>query len=214
MLFGEAVLTMILAAIFTYVAWENATAEPSLASASDDSRTTIASAGGSPSRLPFPSTIPADPPPALKPSTVAREGRGTIARDGMLTIPSIGVRMPIVEGRDERALYRGAWRSPFGSTPDRGGNTVLFGHRYLHLPPHPETFYALDRLGRGDTVKVRWNGKTYTYAVVERRVVDPHDVSVLGNTATPSLTLITCTPVFTTRQRLVVRAELVSEGVE
>lgn len=127
-----------------------------------------------------------------------------------IRIPKIGVDMPIVEGQNEQALLRGAWRWGPASAPDRGGNTVIFGHRYLHLPPHPETFYNLDKLVVGDTITVQWYDATYTYRVIETKVVPPTDLSVLSGTSTPTITLITCTPVFTTKNRLIVRAELVS----
>src|SRR3989344_1222211 len=43
----------------------------------------------------------------------------------VLVIPKIGVRIPIIEGTDEEALSRGAWRMPTTSTPDKGSNTVI-----------------------------------------------------------------------------------------
>ena len=87
---------------------------------------------------------------------------------------------------------------------------VIFGHRYLRLPPHPQTFYSLDKLAVGDTFDVVWKGTTYRYRVVETKVVAPEEVSVLGPTDKPSVTLITCTPIFTTKNRLVVRGELIA----
>ena len=126
-----------------------------------------------------------------------------------LFIDTLGVNMPIVEGKTEKVLLKGAWRNPYGSTPDKGGNTVLFGHRWLNKPPHPETFYDLDKLKAGDTFAVDWQGKRYTYKVTETLVVNPKDVWVLKQTNKPTVTLITCTPLYTTKQRLVIRAELV-----
>lgn len=123
-----------------------------------------------------------------------------------LRIEHLGINMPIVEGQGEDALYRGAWRSPWGSTPDKGGNTTFFGHRFLHLPPSANTMFRLDELKVGETIEVDWAGKTYTYLVTESKVVDPSDVSVLNQTTEPTITLVTCTPKFTTKQRLVVHA--------
>lgn len=125
-----------------------------------------------------------------------------------LIIEKIGVNIPIVEGKDENALWRGAWRSPWSSTPDQNGNTVIFGHRYRYLPPDPETFFSLDKVAVGDTFQIQWNGATRTYRVAETKIVPPEDISVLRQTSTPTVTLITCTPVFTTKERLIVRGEL------
>lgn len=123
-----------------------------------------------------------------------------------LVIPKIGVDVEIVEGRDERALYRGIWRFPSSSTPEKGGNTVLTGHRFQYLAG-PRTLYLLDQMQVGDAVIVYWQGKEYDYRVRERRVVNPDAVSILDNTSTPQLTIFTCTPVFSTKQRLVLFAE-------
>jgi len=142
--------------------------------------------------------VPA-PAPAPKPKTLAAS----------IVIDKIGVNMPIVEGKDMSVLRKGAWRSPWSSTPDKGGNTVLFGHRYMYLPPHPRTFYSLDKLVVGDTFVVTWGEQKYTYKVVETKVVPPEDISVLHQTEKPTITLITCTPVFTTKNRLIIRAEMI-----
>ncbi|MBI2577861.1 MAG: hypothetical protein HYV77_03415, partial [Candidatus Wildermuthbacteria bacterium] len=42
-----------------------------------------------------------------------------------LVIPKIGVEIPIIEGADEKALWKGAWRLPETSSPDKGSNTVI-----------------------------------------------------------------------------------------
>ena len=128
-----------------------------------------------------------------------------------LYVPTANTDLDIVEGANEKALFKGAWRSPYSSTPDKGGNTVLFGHRYLHLPPRKDTLFSLDKVKVGDPFEISWDGRTYKYKVVEVKVVNPDDISVLNPTAKPSVTIITCTPVFTTKFRLVVRGELVSE---
>ncbi len=128
----------------------------------------------------------------------------------LLIIPKIGVRIPIVEGKDEKALNRGAWRLPETSTPDKGSNTVITGHRWLYKPPSEKTFYLLDKLEIGDTFKIIWAGKEYNYRVSGVSVVLPTDVWVLNPTTKPVVTLITCTPLFSTEKRLVVKGELIS----
>jgi LPXTG-site transpeptidase (sortase) family protein len=126
-----------------------------------------------------------------------------------LIIPKIGVEIPIVPGEDESALDRGAWLMPESSTPDKIGNTILAGHRFKYKPPQKETFYLLDKLSEGDLVRVVWQGKEYRYRVVSSQVVDPETVEVLEQTETPTITLITCHPLFSDKQRLIVKAELI-----
>lgn len=126
-----------------------------------------------------------------------------------LIISKIGVQIPIVEGEDETALERGAWRLPQTSTPDKEGNTVLTAHRYKYRPPHKETFYLLDKLAEGDTFQVFWQGKKYNYKIVSSIIVNPDAMEVLNPTENPTITLITCTPLFSTKQRLIVSGELI-----
>lgn len=123
-----------------------------------------------------------------------------------LVIPKIGVDVEIVEGKDERALSRGIWHIPDTSVPDRGGNTVLTGHRFQYLSG-PKTLYLLDRMQKDDIIIVYWKGKEYDYRVKSRKVVNPDAVEILDDTKNPQLTIFTCTPIFSTKQRLVLFAE-------
>ena len=127
-----------------------------------------------------------------------------------LIIPKIGVKIPIIEGQNESALERGAWRLPETSTPDKGSNTVVAAHRFKYIPPHEKTFYLLDKLTEGDTFKVFWEGKEYDYRVISSRIVSPEAIEVLDKTNVSTFTLVTCNPLFSNRERLVVAGELVS----
>jgi len=127
----------------------------------------------------------------------------------ILIIPKIGVKIPIVEGSDESALNRGAWRLPETSTPDKGGNTAIAGHRWKYRPPSEKTFYLLDKLEVRDSFKIIWQAKEYNYKIVSINIVLPTDVWVLNPTTVPTVTLITCTPLFSTAKRLIVKGELI-----
>lgn len=133
-----------------------------------------------------------------------------VPSDSRIVIPKIGVDMEIVEGTDEKAsLNLGAWRMPMTSTPEKGSNTVITGHRFKYRPPSPRTFWRLDELVEGDQILVYWNGEEYEYTVNETKVVEPSAVEVLYPTEEPIVTLITCTPLFTTKQRLIVTGKQV-----
>ncbi len=125
-------------------------------------------------------------------------------------IPKIGVNAPIVVTQNsDYGLSLGSWLVPDTSTPDKGGNTVLTGHRFKYLPPNNLTFYLLDKLAPGDLVSVVWKDNDYLYKVRELKVVDPTEVSILNPTSAPVLTLYTCTPIYSTAQRLVVISDLI-----
>ena len=126
-----------------------------------------------------------------------------------LVIPTIGVYIGVVEGNDDSVLFRGAWRRPNTSTPDKGGNTVITGHRFHYVPPNNKTFYNLNKVEEGAKVFVIWEGDEYIYEVYDIFIVEPNQIEIERNTNENILTLYTCHPLWTARQRLVVRAELI-----
>lgn len=131
-----------------------------------------------------------------------------------LIIPRMDMNTEIVEGSDKRPLAnlkKGAWRLPFSSTPDKGGNTVIAGHRFTYTESR-SIFYYLDKLQIGDEIGIRWDGKLYTYRVISLTTVPPTEVSVQESTNDSRLTLYTCTPVWNPKNRLVVVSELVNNG--
>lgn len=126
-------------------------------------------------------------------------------------IKKIGVNAPIVESQNSKyGLSRGAWHVPESSTPDKGGNTVITGHRFKYLPPNNLTFYLFHKLEVGDEVYVIWNKKDYFYKIREIKVVPATEVSVLDPTKDPILTMFTCDPIYSTKNRLVVIADLIN----
>lgn len=125
-----------------------------------------------------------------------------------LIIPKIGVNAPVVVTDNEQyGLSLGAWLDPQGSTPDKGGNTVITGHRFKYLPPNNITFYLFHKLLPGDTFSVVWEGKDYYYRVKEIKIVEPSDASPYNKSTEPVLTMYTCHPIYSTEKRLVVISE-------
>ena len=100
------------------------------------------------------------------------------------------------------------------SHPGEIGNTALSGHSSNDLfdpGDYKFIFAQLDKLTIGDTIYANYEGKRYTYVVTKTEVVKPTDVSALVYpTDKPVLTLITCTPLGTALNRLLVTAEQVS----
>ena len=82
---------------------------------------------------------------------------------------------------------------------------------------HGHPFQRLDQLVSGDKVILTTPFQTCTYQILASvdghanpYVTDPNDWTVIAQTAKPMLTMSTCTPEGTARQRLVARAQLVS----
>lgn len=129
-----------------------------------------------------------------------------------IIITKIGLNAPIVESTNaDYGLSKGSWRVPESSTPDKGSNTVITGHRFKYLPPNNLTFYLLDKLEEGDIVSTIWEDKDYYYKVSEIKIVDATELSILEPTEEAILTLFTCHPIYSTEKRLVVKARLIEE---
>lgn len=131
-----------------------------------------------------------------------------------LIIPRMLMNTEIIEGSIEQQyanLKKGAWRLPFSSTPGKGGNTVIVGHRFTYTEVR-SIFYYLDKLQIGDEIGIQWEGKTYTYRVRSIETVAPTDTRVQEATDDTRLTLYTCTPLWNPKERLVVVAQPINEG--
>jgi len=125
-------------------------------------------------------------------------------------IPSMLLDQPIYDGPVSQTysiLDKGIWRWPNGSTPDKGGNTTLIGHRFTYTNPKG-VFYYLNKVKIGDEIGVWWNNKKYVYKVATISEVPPTDTAIEDNTPDPELTVFTCTPLWLPKNRLVVVAKL------
>ena len=125
-----------------------------------------------------------------------------------ILINSIEVEGNVYEGLDSHTMNKGFWHFPASSFPGQQGNMVIIGHRYLKLPPNKDTFFNLDKVKIGDRIEVVQNDNTYTYIVTENKVVEKNDISVLADYSDWRITLITCSPLWTSKQRLVIVGKL------
>jgi sortase A len=121
---------------------------------------------------------------------------------GFIRIPRIDLNMAFVQGVDAASLAKGPGHYPRSPLPGEGGNVVISGHRTTHLAP----FWSVDALVPGDRITLHTGRGTFLYRVEWVKVVVPDALWVTGRTPRPSLTLTTCNPRFSQRQRLVVRA--------
>jgi sortase A len=129
-----------------------------------------------------------------------------------LKIQKLGVDTIVVEGTTEEALKTGAGHYPETPLPGQKGNVAIAGHRTTYGKP----FHDLDQLAPGDTAVLETPTGRFTYRMVpgfdghsNPWVVAPTDFSVVAPTPKPMLTLTTCHPKGSARQRLIARFELV-----
>lgn len=121
-----------------------------------------------------------------------------------ITIPSILVDAPVVQGDDWDALKKGAGHHIGSANPGQRGNSVISAHNDIY----GEIFRDLPDLTVGDEVLVHTQTQVYRYVVEQTRIVEPNDISVMSPTNSPVLTLISCYPYGVDSHRIVVIATL------
>ena len=122
-----------------------------------------------------------------------------------IVIPTIKVDTVVVEGTGASALRAGAGHYPNTPLPGEEGNVAIAGHRTTYGKP----FANLDRLAPGDEVVLETPIGRHVYKVTKAPFVVPNtDFTVISQTPGHSLTLTTCHPKGSARQRLVVKAEM------
>jgi sortase A len=127
----------------------------------------------------------------------------------ILTIPKIDKLKDgwtIVEGVARSQLKTGTGHYPATPLPGQPGNAAIAGHRTTYGAP----FYDFEVLVAGDTIEVETALGLSIYEVRETVIVRPTEIWVTQDRPGAWLTLTTCHPKLSSRQRLVVFAEMVS----
>lgn len=123
-------------------------------------------------------------------------------------IPAIGVDAPIVQGDGWEQLKKGVGQHLGSANPGIRGNLVLAAHNDIF----GEIFRDLDRLNPGDLVIIYTNQRSFTYIVVDTKIVAPTMVEVMAPTNQATTTLISCYPYMKDSKRIVVIARLQTGG--
>ena len=140
-------------------------------------------------------------------SKAAYEAGHTSEGDALtrLVIPALKVDTVVVEGTGASALRAGAGHYPNTPLPGEEGNVAIAGHRTTYGKP----FANLDRLTAGQEIVLETPIGRHVYRITrEPFVVSNTDFTVIAQTPGKTLTLTTCHPKGSDRQRLVVRAEM------
>jgi LPXTG-site transpeptidase (sortase) family protein len=133
-------------------------------------------------------------------------------------IPAIGVDIPLtmsasLEDKDVLAALRsGAALYPNGILPGRLGNLFVSGHSSgtnVLQGPFALEFVRAGELVEGNEAHVDFEGTRYTYKLTHSEVVHPDpNFRVISDRPVPTLTLMTCTPIWTASKRLLQHWEL------
>ena len=127
--------------------------------------------------------------------------RGAVAR---IAIPKIGLKAYVLEGTGREILDQAPGHYPETPLPGDSGNAAIAAHRTMH----GHAFRRLNELRRGDRIVTWTRAKKAVWRVVWVKAVDPSKVDVVAPVKGHRLTLTTCHPVGSARQRLVVAAVL------
>ncbi len=165
-------------------------------------------AGSAPVASLPPESVPADSVPvAADPAPVASlppvaEG-DPIAR---LELPRLGVDKIVVAGVEKNDLKKGPGHYPETPLPGQLGNSAIAGHRTTFGQP----FFDVDKLENGDEIIVTTLAGRFVYRVTGQEIVSPSDYQVIATTdpTLATLTLTSCHPKYTARERIIVYSEL------
>jgi sortase A len=124
---------------------------------------------------------------------------------GSIEIPSIAVSSQLLQGIRLTTLDLAPGHWPGTALPGQVGNAVISGHR----TSHGGVFRNLDKLEVGDEIHVNAYDGTHIYTVTEIEIVPPTALWIVDPTPTATITLFACHPPGSTRERIVVRADLV-----
>lgn len=141
-----------------------------------------------------------------------------------IIIPKINVDIPIIwdavassqDSLNQAMNYGAAWFNIPGanSRPGQIGNSVYSAHSsndWIDQGDYKFAFARLEQLKVGDTIYINYESTRYTYSVTHTKVVKPTDVHELTDPVDkPIMTLITCVPLGTALNRLLVFADQVS----
>lgn len=150
-----------------------------------------------------------------------------LSRTWGISVPSLNIRAPIylpsmkywkkqlwalLEEQMQVGLNHGAVAYPHSAAPGNKGSLIIAGHS---SPPNEEAkksayghvFASLPNIAIGQEITILRGSRRITYAVTDKTVVSPSETSILEQNYDESrLKVITCYPVGTTRDRMIISA--------
>lgn len=131
-----------------------------------------------------------------------------------IVAPAINLDAPIIwqvqPDQILSALKKGIAHYGPTSLPGQNGNVFLTGHSSNYWWDDglfKQVFALLDKLNNGDKIYLGYDGKTYVYQVEKKIIVQPNSIEVLNPGDHSILSLMTCYPVGTTLNRLIIQAK-------
>ena len=121
---------------------------------------------------------------------------------GRLKIPRLDLNMIVVNGTKSSTLKKGPARHLRTFLPGEGKLIYIAGHRTTYSAP----FSDIDKLRRGDRVRMELPYATVDYTIRGHRIVEAHELSVLRSRGREELALQACWPRFFASHRYIAYA--------
>jgi len=134
-----------------------------------------------------------------------------------IAISALSVEAPLVtpanssEKEINAKLNNGVVIYPGSALPPDFGNLFLTGHSssyFWNKSPYTKIFAGLNKLSTGDKITVTLNGFSYEYTVFDKKIVNPDEAKIYQYSDRHILTLMTCWPIGSAKQRVLVYAEI------
>lgn len=135
-----------------------------------------------------------------------------------LSVPKLEIQTPVnlnvdpaKEDEYNQALKSGVNHLPGTALPDSGkGNVVIYGHSSSENGGiYGQIFSSLNQLEKGDKIELSYKDQPYIFSVVDKQIIKPDDLTALDQTKTQYITLMTCWPIGTTDERLIVIGKII-----
>lgn len=123
---------------------------------------------------------------------------------GRISLPSLKRSYFVIEGTNTGDLRKGPGHYSDTPLPGQRGTVAIAGHRTTYGAP----FRTIDKLKRGDEIRVDMPYGRFTYRVEKTRIVAPTEVSVKRRVGYDRLILSACHPLYSAAQRIVAFARL------
>jgi sortase A len=133
-----------------------------------------------------------------------------------LVIPRLGIDAPIsweiinTPANTSQALEKGLAQIEGTALPGNTGNIYITGHSSdsaWKKGDYKEIFSTLDKIKKDDKIFLKYQNQVYVYQVLDQKIADANDASILAQGKEYELSLGTCWPVGTDKNRLIVRTK-------
>lgn len=169
-----------------------------------------------PFSTPFPEIIvrPYPKEPQIDPAPTPEE-----ARKNWIRIPKLNIKVPVVLSPSMKdadiitTLNAGAALYPNGVAPGALGNAFISAHSTGEpwKGTYRFAFIKINQLQAGDMLYVDWKGARYSYRITNSEVITPTpEFRVISDRPKPTISLMACWPLWSTKQRILIHAELTS----